>query len=279
MNLLIHFLSHLQEVPFIFFSNSTTIFCRYFLPGNILIKSHVLCKGGSLDKWTALGFEGFWTVAKRLYKQFSVDDLDPSKFLSKRGLENPRLLPGFSFRDDGLRLWDCIIRYVSGILELFYTDSNDVIKDTELQAWMQDLNEHGFPAESFTDIAQAHIHANGTCLNQYQTRTNFGLPKQMTCIEEVTDLVSKIIFTCTCTHAASHSEAMDMYGFEPTVPARMCQSVPQEKGKVKKATLVDTLPEQDPELYSCAMAHVMSQKKADEVRSLSKISFVFGKNC
>ena len=215
-------------------------------------------------------------VAKRLYQQFGVDDLDPSKFLSKRGLENPRLLPGFSYRDDGLRLWDSIIRYVSGILELFYTDTNDVIKDTELQAWMQDLNEHGFPAETFSDVTEAHIHANGTSLNQYQTRTNFGLPKQMTCIEEVTDLVSKIIFTCTCTHAASHSEAMDMYGFEPRVPARMCQSVPQEKGKVKKATLVDTLPEQDPELYSCAMAHVMTQKRADEVRSFCK-NFCFRK--
>ena len=153
-------------------------------------------------------------------------------------------------------------------MELFYTDSDDVINDLELQAWIQDLNDNGFPCDFNTStIASSHadLPTTSKCLNQYLTHTDYGLPKEITCIEQLTDLVSKIIFTCTCTHAASHSEAMDMYGFDPSVPARMCACVPQEKGRVKKPSLASSLPEQDPELYSCAMAYVMSLRKADEV--------------
>ena len=155
-------------------------------------------------------------------------------------------------------------------MELFYTDSDDVINDLELQAWIHDLNENGFPSDLLTtsgntESSHTDLPTSSKCLNQYQTHTKYGLPKQITCIEQLTDLVSKIIFTSTCAHTASHSEAMDMYGFEPSVPARMCACVPEVKGRVKKADLVSSLPEQNPELYSCGMAYVMSLKKADEV--------------
>ena len=58
----------------------------------------------------------------------------------------------FSCRDDGVRLWDAISRYVVGIVEQFYTSDDVIINDNEIQAWICDVIEKGFHSLQGKDI-------------------------------------------------------------------------------------------------------------------------------
>ena len=83
-------------------------------------------------------------------------------------------------------------------------------------------------------------------------------------VSELADLLTKLLFTCTVQQAATHCEAVDMYGFEPKTPACMRAPPPTQRGQTKKGVLTQTLPEQDGERYNAAVAYVMSVRKADQ---------------
>ena len=112
------------------------------------------------------------------------------------------------------------------------------------QAWIDDLNENGFTSKEGIDR---------------------GFPKQFTTLSELIDLTAKIIYTCTVRHAATHCEAMDMYGHEGIVPACMKMPPPTKEGEGKKDLTVKTLPDQNPDQYCITMSYVMAQYKADMV--------------
>ena len=45
----------------------------------------------------------------------------------------------YHYREDGLKLWECIKEYVSEIVELFYHTDGDVLVDYELQQWVGEI--------------------------------------------------------------------------------------------------------------------------------------------
>ena len=92
-----------------------------------------------------------------------------------------------------------------------------------------------------------------------------GFPKKLNTLSGVTDFIAKIIYTCTVRHAATHCEAMDMYGHEGIVPACMKMPPPTREGEGKKDLTVKTLPDQNPDQYCITMSYVMAQFKADMV--------------
>ena len=142
-------------------------------------------------------------------------------------------------------VYDAISRYVFGILEQFYASDDIINNDNEIQSWIRDITENGFPSNA--------------------ENRNLGLPEMLTSVSELADLLTKLLFTCTCKHAATHSEAVDMYGFEPKVPASMRAAPPTARGQAKKDMLTATLPEQDGDRYNAVVAYIMSVQKADEV--------------
>ena len=217
--------------------------CRYLLAGNTLIRMHVLGKGGALDRWTSVGSEGNRAMMERLYADFHIDQLDFMEDLRGRGVDNNRKLTNYYYRDDGIRLWNAVSQYCTNIVEHFYRGKDDVINDGEIQAWLGDVRENGFPGRA----------------------DDIGLPARFDDVTQLAGLVCRVLFTVTCRHAATHSEAMDMYGHVATVPASMGQPPPSDKTKVNKELTIETLPDQRPELYNTAMAYIMSLKKADQV--------------
>lgn len=101
--------------------------------------------------------------------------------------------------------------------------SNDHIQqDTEIQAWILDL------------------HNNGYALREGQT--DHGIPSSLTSIEQLTHLLTIVIFTCACQHAAVNFSQMDSLGFPPSSPALMRQPPPTEKGKLTMKDMMKSLP-------------------------------------
>ena len=179
-----------------------------------------------------------------------MDDLDFTLDLKKRNIEVGDKLTNYYYREDGFRLWNAVSCYCEKLIYHFYQTDDDVVNDCEIQAWMKDIVDSGFP-----------------------DNPDIGFPERLSTRKALSDLVCKVLFTTTCRHAATHTEAMDMYGHEAGVPAKMKQPPPHAKAMGKKDLTVSTLPEQYPELYNAAIAYIMSMKKADSVSCTLKVSY------
>jgi len=76
-------------------------------------------------------------MIKYLEECFTFSELHVINDLEARGVNDEELLPNYFYRDDSVRLWNCIYRYANDLLCLFYTTNDDVIFDTEIQVSLQ----------------------------------------------------------------------------------------------------------------------------------------------
>ena len=134
----------------------------------------------------------------------------------------------------------------------FYQDillSNDRIQqDTEIQAWILDLHNNGYPLR--------------------EGETDHGIPSSLTSIKQLTHLLTMVIFTCACQHAAVNFSQMDVYGFPPNSPALMRQPPPTKKGIVGIADLMKCLATKHQSSVTIATVYDLTRIFSDEVRSV-----------
>ncbi|XP_075940062.1 hydroperoxide isomerase ALOXE3-like [Anarhichas minor] len=91
--------------------------------------------------------------------------------ITARGLES---IPNFYYRDDGLKLWNIINRFVKAVVEYYYPSDSEVRKDTELQEWISEIFTHGFLGN-----------------------TASGFPASFHTVEEAIKFITMLIFTVT----------------------------------------------------------------------------------
>ena len=51
----------------------------------------------------------------------------------------------FLVRDDALRLWAAVETFIKDVTAIYYKSDDDVVKDSELQAWIKDVHDNGLP--------------------------------------------------------------------------------------------------------------------------------------
>ncbi|KAJ7386666.1 arachidonate 5-lipoxygenase [Desmophyllum pertusum] len=111
-------------------------------------------------------------LMQKYYKSLTWSSYDLPRVFEERGVHDAEKLPGFHYRDDALRLWKIIKEYIT-----------DILKDTELQAWIRDLHDNGYPTR--------------------EGENDHGFPSSVTSLEQLTYLLTMVIFTCSqCQHAA-----------------------------------------------------------------------------
>jgi len=189
---------------------------------NTLGRERLIPAGGVADNTLSLGGGGHVALMKKYYKNMSWSSYDLPKVLKERGVLNAKKLPGFHYRDDALRLWQAIRDYVSSILSIYYHSDKEIQKDTELQAWILDLHDNGYPAR--------------------EGESDHGFPASVTTADQLTHLLTIIIFTCSCQHAAVNFSQMDTFGFPPNSPALMRQPPPTKKNSVTTKDVMKCLP-------------------------------------
>ncbi|KAJ7337203.1 Arachidonate 5-lipoxygenase [Desmophyllum pertusum] len=195
---------------------------RGVLAINTLGRGRLIPAGGVADNTLSVGGGGHIHLMKKYYKSISWSSYDLPNVLKERGVDDPEKLPGFHYRDDALRLWQAIQDYIRRVLLIYYHSDEDIEKDTELQAWILDLHDNGYPAR--------------------EGETDHGFPSSVTSIQQLTHIVTIVIFTCACQHAAVNFSQMDTFGFPPNSPALMRQPPPTEKGKMTMKDMMKSLP-------------------------------------
>lgn len=114
-----------------------------------------------------------------------------------------------------------------------------------MQAWITDLHDNGYPSDG--------------------PEKGHGFPSCVASLERLTHLLTMIIFTCSCQHAAVNFSQMDTYGFQPHTPSLMRQPPPKTKGQVNMEDIISTLPTVSQVGATLTVLNDLTQKFEDEV--------------
>ena len=183
---------------------------------------HLIAEKGGVDKLMGGTIKTSRGVAVQGVQSLRVmSDLLPLTF-AERGVEDREAFPVYPYRDDAMLYWDAIHEWVSAYLRLYYASDTDIQKDTELQAWGRELTAN-----------------NGGRLK--------GLPNDgaFLRVEELIDVVTFVIYTCSVQHAAVNFPQYDHMSYVPSMPLAGYRPAPTSKTGATEADFVAMLPTLD----------------------------------
>ncbi|XP_029020122.1 polyunsaturated fatty acid lipoxygenase ALOX15B-like [Betta splendens] len=212
---------------------------RYTLQINYLARLFLISETGIFTKFSASGGEGMTTILKRSLSSMTYSSLCLPEDIAERGLE---AVPNFYYKDDGLRLWEIIHRFVEGIIGHYYKCDTDVEKDSELQKWIGEIFEHGFLSQSDT-----------------------GIPQSFSTMTELTKFITMVIFSGSCQHAAVNSGQYDYGGWMPNTPITLQLPPPTRKGTTSEETMLQMFPDVNTTVQGMATMWLLSKQSTDFV--------------
>ncbi|KAM3623392.1 uncharacterized protein V6R79_010613 [Siganus canaliculatus] len=212
---------------------------RYTLQINNMARLLLISDTGVFTQFAASGGEGMNKLLQDSLDSVTYSSLCIPEDIAERGLED---VPNFYYRDDGLELWKIIYRFVEGVLTYYYKNDDEVIKDTELQTWIQDIFKQGF-----------------------LSKADSGIPQRFTTVPELVKFVTMVIFTGSAQHAAVNSGQYDFGGWMPNFPTSMQCPPPTTKGQSGEATLLESLPAVNTTVNGLAALWLLSKQSSDFV--------------
>ncbi|XP_041822016.1 arachidonate 12-lipoxygenase, 12R-type-like [Chelmon rostratus] len=210
---------------------------RYTLQINYLARLLLISETGVFTEFAASGGEGMMTILKRSLSSITYSSLCIPDDIAERGLE---AVPDFYYRDDGLRLWDIIHRFVQEMLCYYYKSDAEVQQDSELQNWIGDIFKHGFLSQACT-----------------------GIPQRFATVGELVKFVTMVIFTGSAQHSAVNSGQYDFGGWMPNTPISLQLPPPTTKGTASEATMLQTLPDVSTTVQGMATVWLLSKRSSD----------------
>ncbi|KAM3623962.1 uncharacterized protein V6R79_017456 [Siganus canaliculatus] len=212
---------------------------RYTLQINNLARLLLISETGTFTRFAASGGEGAIKILQDSLSSVTYSSLCIPEDIAERGLKD---VPNFYYRDDGLKLWKIIHRFVEGVLTYYYKNDDEVIKDTELQKWIQDIFEQGF-----------------------LSKADSGIPQKFTTVPELVKFVTMVIFTGSAQHSAVNSGQYDFGGWMPNFPTSLQCPPPTTKGQSGEATLLESLPAVNTTVNGLATLWLLSKQSSDFV--------------
>nr|KAG5697381.1 hypothetical protein BaRGS_004107 [Batillaria attramentaria] len=180
--------------------------------------------------------------AERLWKwRVNVEGTLP-KALEDRGVLDKNVLPDFPYRDDGLRIYNAVKRYVENYVSLYYDDDKVVLADTEIQSWAEQLTT---PRDQGGQYG-----IQGMPLTEGKLASRDDLVLVATCV----------IFTSSAQHAAVNFPQYDQFSFIPNYPALLLGQPPKDKSARDESDIVQLMPVRDLFLAHLRMAVYLSQR-------------------
>ncbi|XP_029025821.1 polyunsaturated fatty acid lipoxygenase ALOX15B-like isoform X2 [Betta splendens] len=212
---------------------------RFTLEINTLARQLLISDGGLLQEYTAVGGAATLEYLRRASASLTYQDLCLPDDVAGRGLAN---IPGYYYRDDGLRLWDIIQRYVECVVTCHYHGEDDVIRDSELQSWINEIIVFGRLGDE-----------------------KKGFPKSFTSVSELTYFITMVIFTASAQHAAVNNAQLDYFGWMPNAPVGLQCPPPVCRGGCSERSLIDAFPDVKSTVHGLATVYLLSKKPADFV--------------
>ncbi|KAM9400023.1 hydroperoxide isomerase ALOXE3-like [Salvelinus alpinus] len=212
---------------------------RYTLQINTLARQALISENGVITENAGIGGPGMIEFLKKAMASLTYSSLCMPEDITERGLSS---IPNFFYRDDGLRLWDIIHRFVKKVICYYYTCDSDVQKDSELQNWIKDIFFYGFLSETST-----------------------GIPQSFSLVTELVKFITMVIFTVSVQHAAVNNGQFDFGGWMPNSPIALQCPPPTTKGQCTESTMLKTFPDINTTAHDMVTAYLLSKQPTDFV--------------
>lgn len=191
---------------------------EFTLAINELGRQQLLSLGGYGERLLAVALEEVSMLVSKSVETWNFTEFSLPQELKRRKVDEPTLLPDYPYRDDGLLVWNAIREFAVNYLSLYYSSAADIVNDLELRDWLQELRA-----------------ADGGRVN--------GLPEKIENLEQLTQIVTQIIFTAGPQHAAVNYPQWDFMGFIPNMPLAGYAPYPTNKEAIiREADLMKILP-------------------------------------
>ena len=142
-------------------------------------------------------------------------------------------------------MWEAITNFVQEFVFIYYQSDDDITKDDELQAWIRDIHENGYPANA------------GDVDHEF--------PKSLKTREQLVHLVTCVVFNSSCQHAAVNFGQLEVTSFIPNVPPVMRRPPPTKKNEVDHNFIMETLPNKSQAGWHIATMFALTRFAEDEV--------------
>ncbi|XP_024865427.1 hydroperoxide isomerase ALOXE3-like isoform X3 [Kryptolebias marmoratus] len=229
---------------------------RFTLEIDMLARQLLISDGGSLKEYTAVGGAATLEFLRKASASLTYQDLCFPDDITGRGMDS---VPGYYYRDDGLRLWDIIHRYVDGIISCYYRCDDDVIRDSELQSWINEIIVFGHLGDEKRGTLSPFVTENLKLL------MDLGFPHFFSLALELTDFVTMVIFTASAQHAAVNNSQLDYFGWMPNAPVGLQRPPPACRGQCSERSLLDSFPDINATAHGLATLYLLSKKPSDFV--------------
>jgi arachidonate 15-lipoxygenase len=210
---------------------------RYTLAANAYARKDLVTPNGTQERVLAPRLEATHAVLRESLREVTFDDLDPAIAAQRAGVDDPLL--EHPFRDDQRTVAAPVRRWVEGYVALYYAADDDVRRDVELRAM---VDEVGSP-----DGGRLPRLVAGARL---ETRA------------DVVELCARIIHRASTYHAAINYAWYDWMAFAPNMAAAASIPMPPPGVPVDMSTFLDMMPprglcwEQLTQVFSVDSIHV-----------------------
>ncbi|GAM25469.1 hypothetical protein SAMD00019534_086440, partial [Acytostelium subglobosum LB1] len=204
-------------------------------------RGHLLGKDGPIDTLLGPGSVGALQFIGKFNKTYNWCENTFTERLKKNNistdLNEHTTVANYFFREDGLAVHGALTEFVHSVLKQFYTHPEDVVRDFELHAWLNDLQSNWG--------------------GQMKKLTPTGTIESL---DTLCTLVVDIIFRLTVEHSIGNHGQWDMYGFTPNVPGALY--INPEKilagNVITHETIIDALPPKYESLSQISITHLLA---------------------
>ena len=185
------------------------------------------------------------SLIAKVNAKFDFNELDVEKDIAARGVSD---IPKYYYRDDALRVFRVIKKYMQGLVWSIYSDEGALLRDPEIRAWLPEC----MASLGWQNVPPA-IHSRDTLV----------------------DVLAVIINTCSARHAAMNNPHFDMRGFIPNNPAVLTRPVPTSReADLSDQEIANALPTYDQAVVQAGFFHSISIPSPPD-RMLGKYSSSF----
>ncbi|CAB3376043.1 Hypothetical predicted protein [Cloeon dipterum] len=211
----------------------------YLLMINARGLERIISPGGWVDSVMALGSPGLHELIRRGFSQWRLDvQGDLEKDLESRGVLDPKILPYYPFRDDAVPFFHVIKNYVKNVVNYYYSSPEKLEGDFEVQGWVKEMA---------TSQAEGGLGMGG-------------VPEKIENLEQLVQICTIVVATCSIGHAGANFQQYDAYGFAPNYPGLLNKLPPETKREMTEQELVGFLPNKTAALDMMVLTKILSTK-------------------
>lgn len=190
------------------------------------------------DQFMTIKSDGVAKLTEKYWEKYDFKkNCNISNEMEDNQIGTSEVIGEYPYRDDGLLLHACIMNYVNEIVTGYYNTEKKLLGDEELQNWAKELvNEN--------TCGLKNMYGDGSFTNK----------------EDVTDLLTCIIYKATVEHAALNLPLYDEGAFVPNYPLMMRGEPPTSKDVLTEADVMAAIPTRHVTMELVVINKVLSER-------------------